>query len=415
MLDILFLLSGTALAISFLLHSATKGEIKKDNELQRVPTKKMLKMRKVTGQMMGVSGAILFFAFAINLSSPAQDIGTSEATTVEATETESDHQEEQAKLGPYSVAAIPNNVPPSYIMQYKELADIISRADATLRLIKNTINKCEAPCPKPLSEIEQQFLLLSDVIDKTRNELFRGSEIARVMAEENPQGLDALKLYELQQDLISTEYSLETMQLADSWESWEEPIEYAESTRTKRLYKIKLGETVLPIESTSTSKASEEKETSDQDFEISENGNIFVGKPFNHQQLYELNVSNEITVDSAIDMTYEMIGNIYVCAKLCKDYPVSDVQLNLSFIKEDTLNIIESLKTMSDLMYILSDSNTPNIDPKEAIRIAEQLSIAEERMNILLTKNDWANWDEPGNYAHDLISYLETLRGNLAF
>lgn len=153
-------------------------------------------------------------------------------------------ESKQVKLGPYSVAAIPNGVPSAYTTQYNELADIISRADATLRLIKNTINKCEAPCPKPLSEIEQQFLLLSDVIDNTRNELFRGSEIARVMAEENPQGLDTLKLYELQQDLISTEYSLETMQLADSWESWDEPVEYADSTKTKRLYNTPLANTL---------------------------------------------------------------------------------------------------------------------------------------------------------------------------
>lgn len=244
-LNLLFMLSGSVLAVSFLLHSATKSKIKKDNELQRVPTKKMLKMRRVTGQIMGVSAAVLLFVFAINLSSPSKDVGVSETNNVEGTETESDSQiEEQVKLGPYSVAAIPNNVPSSYIIQYKELANIISRADATLRLIKNTINKCESPCPKPLSEIEQQFLLLSEIIDETRNELFRGSEIIRIMAEENPPGLDAMKLYELQQDLISTEYSLETMQLADSWESWEEPVEYADSTKTKRLYNTPLANTL---------------------------------------------------------------------------------------------------------------------------------------------------------------------------
>jgi len=34
--------------------------------------------------------------------------------------------------------------------------------------------------------------------------------------------------------------------IADSWESWEEPIEYAESTKTKRLFKINLADTLLP-------------------------------------------------------------------------------------------------------------------------------------------------------------------------
>ncbi|MFC4682892.1 hypothetical protein [Exiguobacterium sp. s149] len=123
MLDLLFMLSGSVLAVSFLLHSATKGEIKKDNELQGVPTKKMLKMRRVSGQIMGVPGAVLLFAFAIYLSSPSKDTGVSETNNVEATETESDSQiEEQVKLGPYSVAAIPNNVPSPYIIQYNELA-----------------------------------------------------------------------------------------------------------------------------------------------------------------------------------------------------------------------------------------------------------------------------------------------------
>lgn len=98
MLDLLFMLSGSALAVSFLLHSATKGEIKKDNELQRVSTKNMLEMRKVTRQIMSVSGAVLSFAFSINLSSPSNDTGVPETTAVEAAENWSYWEEARTRL-----------------------------------------------------------------------------------------------------------------------------------------------------------------------------------------------------------------------------------------------------------------------------------------------------------------------------
>lgn len=390
-LDLLFMLSGTALAISFLLYSATKGEIKKDNELQRVPTKKMLKMRKVTGQMMGVSGAVLFFAFAINLSSPARDTSPSEPKAVEATETESDSQsEEQAKLGPYSVAAIPNNVPSSYTMQYKELSDIISRADGTLRLIKNTINKCEAPCTKPLSEIEQQFLLLSDVIDETRNELFRGSEIARIMADENPQGLDALKLYELQQDLISTEYSLETMQLADSWESWEEPVEYVESTREKRLYKTSLASTIL---SAITS--------------IQNDNGSFSNEVHQEAEYFK---AIGLTIEFGRETMTELSYLSYMCGKVCPDIPGDTWALQLEPMNNEIFSLQRNMYEFAQEIRQIPIGSSDNVDFKEIEDLASKMELFADYITPIMTKRDWSSWKEAHTAVDEAISIINEMR-----
>lgn len=206
------------------------------------------KYKRTTRKIDIVLATSIILLFALYYFQP-DDIQDPVAKIVEEPVAAGDVDSESGKvieLGPYSVASIPNGVPSAYQMQYEELTDIISRANATLTLIKGMISSCETPCAKPLSEIESKFDAMNDVIEETRNELFRGSEIVRVMAEEDPEELHTQKLYELQQELLSTRSSLETMLIADSWESWEEPIEYAENTRKKRLFKILLGDTVLP-------------------------------------------------------------------------------------------------------------------------------------------------------------------------
>lgn len=287
-------------------------------------------------------------------------------------------ESKQVKLGPYSVAAIPNGVPSAYTMQYNELADIISRADATLRLIKNTINKCEAPCPKPLSEIEQQFLLLSDVIDETRSELFRGSEIARVMAEEDPAELHTQKLYELQQELIATRYSLETMQIADSWESWEEPIDYVESTRAKRLYKISLADTVLMQQ--------ENKEEST----YSEIPYPFVST----QAEADFFTAIGFTLENGIATMRDASSMSRVCGKVCPDVPGSDWGLQLEPMNQEVFELDHNLYDFARSLRDIPEGSSPNIDFEARDILVNDMERMSDYISLLMTHNDWSTWQE---------------------
>lgn len=300
-------------------------------------------------------------------------------------------------------------VPAEYTDRYNEVNEVITRTDGLLTLIKKNMSECNGPCSDlPLEEIQTRFDAMEELIFTSRSQLQKASEIVNEIALEDPPELHTQKLFELEENLQATAHSLETMQIADSWESWSEPIEYVESTRAKRLYKTTLKETLL----FTSEKVSEEQ---DSDNNIYENSNIAAGEHFTEQQLNEVSMNNEITVDRAIDMTYEMIGMIYVCGKICDNYPISDIQINLSYIKEDVLNIIASIETMSEVMRLLENSNTPNVDQDSIKEIANQLEISKERMTILLTKDDWPDWKAPGVYGTESINHLENLRNSLAF
>lgn len=137
-------------------------------------------------------------------------------------------------------------VPAEYTDRYNEVNEVISRTDGLLTLIKKNMSECNGPCSDlPLEEIQTRFDAMEELIATSRNQLQKASEIVNEMAQEDPPELHTQKLFELEQELLATRYSLETMLLADSWESWAEPVEYAESTRVKRLYKVPLEETVL--------------------------------------------------------------------------------------------------------------------------------------------------------------------------
>lgn len=91
-LDFLFLISFLVLAISFLLHSAAKGEMKKDHGMHIQPTEKMLKMQRTTRQLMGISGASLLILFAIVSALPPRE-KEPVATATEEVEEEADKED----------------------------------------------------------------------------------------------------------------------------------------------------------------------------------------------------------------------------------------------------------------------------------------------------------------------------------
>jgi vacuolar-type H+-ATPase subunit I/STV1 len=114
------------------------------------------------------------------------------------------------------------------------------------------MSECDGPCSDlPLEEIQTRFDAMEKLITTSRNQLQKASEIVNEMALEDPAELHSQKLFELEENLQATSYSLETMQIADLWENWDEPIEYIENTRKKRLYKIPLEDTILQVDSRS--------------------------------------------------------------------------------------------------------------------------------------------------------------------
>lgn len=387
--------------------------MKKDHGMRIQPTVKMLRMQRTTRQLMGVSGAGLLILFAIVSTLPPREEKPVSTAIEEVGEENKDFSNKDTFMVDTNLvldehAPLPE-VPPLYTDRYNEVNEVIARTDALLTLIKKNMSECDGPCSDlPLEEIQTRFDAMEELITTSRNQLQKASEIVNEIALEDPSELHTQKLFELKENLQATSYSLETMQIADSWESWREPIEYAESTRTKRLHKTALKDTIL----LTSEKVSEEQESEN---DVHENSNIASGEHFTEQQLNEVSINNEITVDHAIDMTHEMIGMIYVCGKICDNYPISDIQINLSCIKEDVLNIITSLETMSEVMRQVENSNTPNVDQDSVKEIANQLEISKKRMTILLTKDDWPDWKTPGVYGTESINYLENLKNNLAF
>lgn len=86
---ILQLLSGLAtlvFAFAFIFNAATRNEIKKDETLQRSSAQGVLRMRRVTGRLMGVSGVALLLIFAIGSQVLEDEPTTTNDETVVAEE-----------------------------------------------------------------------------------------------------------------------------------------------------------------------------------------------------------------------------------------------------------------------------------------------------------------------------------------
>lgn len=369
-------------AISFIFYISARREVESDYRAGRASASRMLKFRRYTGQALAFGVVLILVSVATHDEAPGiNEVATPNEEVVEA---DVDSQtDEVIELGPYSGAAVPNGVPPAYKMQYEELADIISRADATLTFIKDTISSCETPCGEPLSEIESKFDAINDVIEETRNELFRGSEIARVMAEEDPAELHTQKLYELQQELLSTRSSLETMQIADSWESWEEPIDYVESTREKRLFKIPLEDTVLP-----------------KDYHV-EGSTLENGEPIINEESPEALQSAEFVILGFMELTEEVrsiVDSVYI-------------SMNADHIAADyALTIVDSTREQA---IIASNSFA---DAKAAEELSGAIAKLDSLKEKLLEYNDMQ--ESPGwnlDRYDEVLMHVDTFYEDLDF
>ncbi|MDA5559815.1 hypothetical protein PJK55_03640 [Exiguobacterium sp. MMG028] len=245
-MDILGIIGGVLFAISFLFYTSARKEIERDYHLRQDSPLRMLKMKRFSGQIMGLGALLILVSFAFNNEN--QEASKPEESTLKSEEVVTSEEKVfvDTKLVINETDELPVGIPTEYTDRYSEVNETITRTDALLTLIEKNFSKCDGSCEeRPLSEIEERFDSMEEVIEVSRNELQKASEIVSEMAMEDPPALNTQKLFDLEIELLATRYSLETMLLADSWESWTEPIGYAESTRVKRLYKVPLRETVL--------------------------------------------------------------------------------------------------------------------------------------------------------------------------
>lgn len=245
-MDILGIIGGVLFAISFLFYMSARKEIERDYQLRHDSPPRMLKMKRVSGQIMGLGALLILVSFAFG--NEDQEASSPKGSTLKSEEVVASEEKVvvDTKLVINETDELPVGIPTEYTDRYSEVNETITRTNALLSLIKKNFSDCDGSCEeRPLSEIEERFDSMEEVIEASRNELLKASEIVNEMAMEDPPMLHTQKLFELEQELLATRYSLETMLLADSWESWTEPVEYAESTRVKRLYRVPLGETVL--------------------------------------------------------------------------------------------------------------------------------------------------------------------------
>lgn len=378
-------------AISFIFYMSARREVEGDYRAGRTSASRMLKLRRYTGQALAFGVLLILVSVATHDEAPGKnEVATPNEDVVEA---DVDSQtDEVIELGPYSVAAIPNGVPSAYQMQYEELTDIISRADATLTFIKDTISSCEAPCGEPLSEIGSKFDAMNDVIEETRNELFRGSEIARVMAEEDPAELHTQKLYELQQELLSTRSSLETMLIADSWESWEEPIEYAESTRVKRLYKITLADTILTQQISSQESKGSIDSTRDTSSEEAEYFKAIA-----------------LTVEQARVTMSDVSALSYMCGNICPDVPGDTWALQLEVVNNEIFGLQRSMYQFAEEIRLIPESSSENINFNKRDELANEMELFADSITPIMLKQDWASWDEAHSAVDEAIALLDEM------
>ncbi|WP_026826031.1 MULTISPECIES: hypothetical protein [Exiguobacterium] len=203
----------------------------------------------------GVLVASILFGFVFTFMQPDETVKQTDKVESESSATLEDDNEDTATVDTNLVmdelTPLPK-VPAEYTDRYNEVNEVITRTDALLTLIKKNMSECDGPCSDlPLEEIQARFDAMEELITTSRNQLQKASEIVNEMALKDAVELHTQNLFELEEDLQATAYSLETMQLSDTWESWDEPVEYTESTRTKRLYKIQLEDTILQVDSRS--------------------------------------------------------------------------------------------------------------------------------------------------------------------
>lgn len=282
-------------------------------------------------------------------------------------------------------------VPVEYTDRYNEVNEVIARTDGLLTLIKKNMSECNGPCSDlPLKEIQTRFDAMEELIATSRNQLQKASEIVNEMAQEDPPELHTQKLFELEENLQATAYSLETMQIADSWESWDEPIEYVENTRTNRLYATPLADTILPINANNQNDVSQ---TSDEIF-----------------QEAEYFKAAGLTIEFGQETMTELSYMSYMCGKVCPDVPGDTWPLQLESMNTEVFALQRSMYQFALELRQIPRGSSNNINFDEIEGLASQMELFADYITPIMTKSDWKSWEEAHAAVDEAILIINEMR-----
>lgn len=109
----------------------------------------------------------------------------------------------------------------------------------------------------------------------------------------------------------------------------------------------------------------------------------------------------------AIEYLYNTKSDIYVCGKICGDQPLTDVQLSIEVSRNGLEKAAQQMASVVPEIENYANSGTPGVDKEKVQRVANQFKTSAEDMELLLTKENWSSWDEPGELIEQIIAELE--------
>lgn len=389
-MDILGIIGGVLFSISFLFYMSARKEIERDYHFRHESSPRMLKMKRVSGQVMAVGGTMLLLSIAFGSAGNEETKGDIPVVKSEEVSVPDEKVKVDTNLVMGEVADLPK-VPDAYTDRYNEVNEVITRTDAFLDLIKKNLSECDGPCDERLlTEIQDRFDAMDELFTIVRNQLQKASEIVNEMALEDPAELHTQKLFELEENLQATAHSLETMQIADSWESWDEPIEYVENTRTNRLYATPLADTILPLSK------------NNQDVETQTSNDT-------HQEA-EYFKAVELTIEYGRETMTDLSYMSYMCGKVCPDVPGDTWLLQLESMNTEVFALQRSMYQFALELRQIPRGSSNNINFDEIEGLASQMELFADYITPIMTKSDWKSWEEAHAAVDEAILIINEMR-----
>lgn len=100
-------------------------------------------------------------------------------------------------------------------------------------------------------------------------------------------------------------------------------------------------------------------------------------------------------------------SDIYVCAKLCVDQPLTDIQLSIDVSRNGLMKASQQMADIVPEIKSFANSNSPGIIKADMQRVADQFQSSSLEIQSLLNKKEWLSWEEPGEIIDGILANLE--------
>lgn len=108
-----------------------------------------------------------------------------------------------------------------------------------------------------------------------------------------------------------------------------------------------------------------------------------------------------------IEYLYNTKSDIYICGKLCDDQPLTDIQLSMDVSRNGLSKAAQQMSDIVSEIESFANSGTPGIVKEDMQRVANQFKKSSEEIGVLLAKENWSSWREPGESIDRFIAELE--------